>query len=339
MQPNNIQPQPMAAPLQTMPPSPQPMPPQSMPTTPSASPTSPAAKKHKISTILAVIFGLTTIALGAFLIFSILNKKPETAVIGDTTVPTSTPLSKIEIPANSAEDILKNALSGRTFTVNADYEEYISFTDSSKYEYSYYRDTPSDRYKLQPSTKTGTYTVKDKTITLNNSETFQITGDYLVKGESKDSNNKTAVYFDSLQLNNVLPNITTALNNYLNTNKKSEMPNYEKIRIDRFYCRADFDNKKITNADSYLCDTTYSYIFDQSKLEEQMKAAKISNFPAYCAANNSPYKIFLAEEGECNNNGTASTWSFVIVRTDNITYRVTGTFRTIEGITDPLPRY
>lgn len=117
------------------------------------------------------------------------------------------------------------------------------------------------------------------------------------------------------------------------------MPNYEKIRIDRYYCHADFSVKKMTNADSYLCDTSYSYLLDQTKIEAQMKAEKATSFANYCTLANSPYRIFLTEGGNCNNDETVSTWTYMIVRTDNISYQITGTFRAIEGTTEPLARY
>lgn len=345
MQPNNMQPQPAMAPMQ---PTPQPIlqpnaptqPQQPMPTNYQQTPIPSAPKKKaNIGFILAIVFALLSLVLGILLILNLNKKSPEVATVGDVAIPLSTPLSKVQIPEGSPDDILKDVLAGRTFTVNSSYDEYITFTSNSKYEYSYYREPFADRQKLQPSTEPGTYTVKGDIITLSNEETFKIKGDYLIKDSEKISKNSNAVYFDSLQLHNTIQNISVAFSNYLNTAKKAEMPNYEKVRIDRFYCHADFSVKKMTNADSYLCDTTYSYLFDQAKLETQMKAAKTTSFTTYCTLKNSPYRIFLTEGGNCNNDETVSTWSYVIVRTDNISYQITGTFRTIEDATEALPRY
>ena len=331
MQPNNMQPAPQPTP---------PIQPQSMPNGYQQAPVpSVPKKKSHISLFFAIIFALLSLALGVILVLNLTKKAPEVTTVGNIAVPLSTPLSKVEIPDNSPEDILKDALTGRTFTTNSSYDEYITFTSDSKYEYSYYREPSTDRQKLQPSTEPGTYTVKDNTITLSNEEEFKIKGDYLIKNSEKISKNSNAVYFDSLQLRNIVQNITVAFSNHLNTSKKAETPNYEKIRIDRFYCRADFSVKKMTNADSYLCDTTYSYLFDQAKLDAQMEEAKITDFAAYCALENSPYHIFLTEGGECNNDKTVSTWTYTIVRTDNISYQITGSFRTIDDSTETLPRY
>ncbi|MBO4855257.1 hypothetical protein J6X15_04255 [Candidatus Saccharibacteria bacterium] len=331
MQPNNMQAQPAMAPNQM---------PQQSPMNYQTTPVPPTAKKASpLGMILAIVFGV--IALGLIIFIVIDKMKPQDKPV-DThvmTAPLSTRLSEIDIPKGSEADILKNTLAGRTFTVNSAFDEYITFTSESKYEFSYYRSPVEDRLKLQASTDPGTYTVNDKAITLSNGESFQITGDYLVKTSDKMSNNKTTVYFDALQLDSIMPNISVALSTYLNTNKKADAPNFEKVRIERFYCHADYSIKKMTNADSYLCDTTYSYLFDQSKLATQIKAAKAANFPAYCALKKSPYSTYVADGGTCNPDYTVSTWSYVIVRTDNISYRVTGSFRTIEDSTEALPRY
>ena len=331
MQPNNMQAQPAMAPMQA---------PQQSPMNYQQTPVPPIAKKASpLGMILAIVFGV--IALGLIIFIVIDKMKPQDKPV-DTyvmTAPLSTRLSEIDIPDGSEADILKNALAGRTFTVNSSFDEYITFTSESKYEFSYYRKPTEDRLKLQASTDPGTYTVNDKAITLSNGETFQITGDYLVKTSEKLSSNKTAVYFDALQLDTIMPNISVALNTYLNTNKKADAPNFEKVRIDRYSCHADYSIKKMTNADSYLCDTTYSYLFDQAKLSTQVSAAKLKSFPAYCAAKKSPYLTYVTDGGTCNEDYTVSTWSYVIVRTDNISYRVTGSFRTIEDSTEALPRY
>ena len=341
MQPDNMQSQPAMAPMQSAAPQPNaPIPPQPMPIGYQQAPTPPTPKKKSnISPVLAIFFALLSLILGILLIFNLTKKTPENATVGDITIPISTPLSKVKIPEGSPKDILKDVLAGRTFAINSSYDEYITFVNDSKYEYSYYREPFADRQKLQPSTEPGTYKVDGDTITLSNEETFQIKGDYLIKTSQKISNNNTAVYFDSLQLHTIIQNISVAFSNYLNTTKKVEMPNYEKIRIDRYYCHADFSVKKMTNADSYLCDTSYSYLLDQTKIEAQMKAEKATSFANYCTLANSPYRIFLTEGGNCNNDETVSTWTYMIVRTDNISYQITGTFRAIEGTTEPLARY
>lgn len=348
MQPNNMQFQPNMAPMQPQQPvQPAPqlntLPPQNTPPANYQTTPIPQAKKEKghLSLLLAVIFGLATLGLVAYIVVDkVVNKKPtgenETHALN---AQPSTPLSQIKIPDGSPEDILKNVLAGRTFAINPSHDEFITFTTDSKYEFSYYREPNADRKKLQPSTEAGDYTVKGSTITLSNDESFQITGDYLVKSTDRVSKNKTAVYFDSLQFSKAMPNITIALSNYLNTVKKPEVPNFEKIRIDHLYCHADYSNNNMTNADSYICDTSYSLLFDEAKLATQMQAAKIANFPSYCALKNSPYNLFLLDNGFCNMDNTVSSWAFVIVRTDNISYRVTGTFRTIQGSTGIPQRF
>ena len=334
MQPNNIQTQPTIPIPQT--------PQQPIPTSSQVAPApSPIVKKaNPLGIILAIIFGLTTLGL---IIYTIIDKtkqpQDEPVDTSATSAPLSVRLSEVTIPDGSEADVLKNTLAGRTFTVNSNFDEYITFTSESKYEFSYYRNPVEDRLKLQASTDPGTYTVSDKTITLSNGETFQITGDYLVKTNDKISNNKTAVYFDALQLDTIIPNLSIALNTYLNTNKSPDVPEFEKTRIDRFYCHADYSIKKMTNADSYLCDTNYSYIFDQAKLTAQIKKAKANDFPALCTAKKNPYLSYITDGGVCTKDYTISTWSYIIIRTDNISYRVTGSFRTIDDSTDPLPRF
>ncbi len=331
MQPNNMQAQPAMAPN----PAPQ-QPSMNYQTTPIP----PVAKKSSpLGMILAIVFGLIAIGLIIFIVVDKMKPQNQTVDTHVMTAPLSTRLSEITIPDGSEADILKNALAGRTFTVNSAFDEYITFTSDSKYEFSYYRNPVEDRLKLQASTDPGTYTVNDKAITLSNGETFQITGDYLVKTNNKLSNNKTAVYFDALQLDYVLPNISVALNTHLTTTKKSEAPNFEKIRIDRFFCHADYSINKMTNADSYLCDTTYSYLFEQAKLQQQITKAKVKSFPAYCATKNSPYAVYVADGGICEEDYTVSTWSFAIIRTDGVGYSVIGSFRALDGSTEALPRF
>ena len=338
MQPNNMQAQPAMSPMQANMATPQ-----SAPMNYQTPPIPPAPKKQSnLGMVLAIIFGVIALGLLIFIVVDklVLNKNDKPVEKEATSAPLSVRLSEIEIPDGSTADVLKNTLAGRTFTVNSEFEEFITFTSDSKYTYSYFREPSTDREKLQASTQSGTYTVNDKAITLDNEETFQITGDYLVKTSEKISKNNTAVYFDALQLDTVLPNISVAFSTYLNTNKDTNAPNFEKARIDRYYCRADYNNKKMTSADSYLCDTTYSYLFDKAKIETKFNAAKVKSFPAYCAIKNSPYLSYIKDGGSCQNDFTISTWNFVIVRvTDNISYRVMGAFRTLDDSTEALPRF
>ena len=256
-----------------------------------------------------------------------------------STAPLSTRLSEISTPEGSESDLFKKTLAGRTFTVNASFDEYVSFTSESKYLFSYYEKPVEGRPKLQASSKPGTYTVNNKTISLDNGETFEIVGDYLVKNTEKVSKNRTAVYFDALQLNSVIPNVSLALNNYLKSNKKPQDADFEKTRIDRFFCHADRSFKKMTNADSYICDTTYSYVFDQSKIQPQITTAKVKDFPTYCLTKGNSYSSYVSDGGNCNSDYSISNWSYVIVRTDNVTYRVTGAFRAVSDSTETLPRF
>ena len=335
-----MQPQPTMMPMQAQPnqPAPQATAPINYQTTPISQP---QKKKGHLSLVLAILFCMTTLGLAAYIIVDkVINNKPTGGdEVHALDADLSTPLSRIKVPEGSTEDILKNALAGRTFAINPSHDEFITFTSDSKYEFSYYREPNANRKKLQPSTESGEYTVKGSTITLSNEESFQITGDYLLKTTDRISNNKTAVYFDSLQFSKAMPNITVALSSYLNNTKKPEAPNFEKIRIDHIYCHADYSNNNMTNADSYICDTSYSLLFDEAKLATQMQTAKIANFPSYCALKNSPYGVFLTDGGSCNIDNTVSNWAFVIVRTDNISYRVTGTFRTAQGSSDTLQRF
>lgn len=308
------------------------------PTPPTPAPVK-TKKTGRLSTTLAVIFGIIAIGAVTFIVLEKLKPQEECINTDVSTAPLSTRLSEIDIPEGSEADILKKTLAGRTFTVNATFDEYVSFTSESKYIFSYYDKPLEGRPKLQASSKPGTYTVKNKTITLDNGETFEIVGDYLVKGTEAISKNRTAVYFDALQLDSVIPNISLALNTYLKNNKKPELADFEKTRIDRFSCRADRSFKKMTNADSYICDTTYSYTFDQSKLQTQISAAKAKDFPAFCQTKSSPYLGYVADGGNCNQDYSITNWSYVIVRTDNVTYRVTGAFQAVEDSTEPLPRF
>ena len=333
MQPNNMQTQPAMAQM----PTPQPTP-ANYPTAPAPASIKPK-KAGRLGTILAIIFGIIAFGAIAFIIFDKLKPQEEPVNTDVSTAPLSTRLSEISIPEGSDADIFKKTLAGRTFTVNTAFDEYITFTNESKYVFSYY-DKPSEgRTILQASSKPGTYTVKDKTITLDNGESFEIVGDYLVKNTETISKNRTAVYFDALQLDSVIPNISLTLNTYLKNNKKTELGDFEKARIDRFTCHADRSFKKMTNADSYLCDTTYSFLFNQSKIKAKMEAAKQLDFITFCRMKGTPFLGFLNNGGTCNPDYTVSSWSYVIVRTDNVSYRVTGTFNTIEDSTAPLPRF
>lgn len=341
-----MQTQPMAAPLQT-PQTPQaPQAPQQpqvnyQPTPPPIQMPTPnkPQKNRRISTILAIIFGITTVALLAFIVIDKLKPQEQQVDTDVSTAPLSTRLSEISTPEGSESDIFKKTLAGRTFTVNASFEEYVTFTSESKYLFSYYEKPVEGRPKLQASSKPGTYTVNNKTISLDNGETFEIVGDYLVKNTEKVSKNRTAVYFDALQLNSVIPNVSLALNNYLKSNKKPQDADFEKTRIDRFFCHADRSFKKMTNADSYICDTIYSYVFDQSKIQPQITTAKVKDFPTYCLTKGNSYSSYVSDGGNCNSDYSISNWSYVIVRTDNVTYRVTGAFRTVSDSTEALPRF
>lgn len=335
MQPNNMPTQPAMAP-QSAPINPQP--------TPNPTPTPPPApakpqKASRLSLILAIVFGLIALGLAVYVVFDKLKPQEKCVNTDASTAPLSTRLSEISVPEGSEPDILKNTLAGRTFAVNPAFDEYVTFTDTSKYIFSYYSKPAEDRIAVQASSKPGNYTVNGKTINLDNGESFEITGDYLVKTTDKISKNKTAVYFDAAQLNSVIPSISLALNSYLNNNKTSESASFDKARIDRFYCRADYSIKKMTNADSYLCDTNFTYIFNQSKYKTQMETAGKQDFVTFCNMKGTPFLKYIMDGGSCNSDFTISDWSYVIVRTDNLSYRVTGVFRTIEGDTSPLPRF
>ena len=164
-------------------------------------PPKPPKKPSRLPLVLAIIFAITTIGLIVVLVLEKLAPKqpaigPDETETHVLSAPLFTRLSEIDIPDDSPEDIIKNALAGRTFLFENNYDQYLRFITDSKFEFAYYANPDTDFRKLQASDDNGTYKItNNKTITLSNGESFTITGDYLVKTTDTLSHNQNYVYF------------------------------------------------------------------------------------------------------------------------------------------------
>lgn len=227
-------------------------------------------KKHPLRSILIALIILASLGLNVFFQINKL-KAPET--VDETAVipPISTPLSKIN------QDMLADALAGRSFTVDKLFDQSLTFTDSTHYTFSYYRQE-SDQKTLPASTESGTFTISENTITLSGGDSFTVSGDYLIKASDQLSANKNAIYFDSLQLASFSRSFASALTAHINKQLLSgedENPatakNFKKAQLDHFSCA--FDQSRMTNADNFVCATSYTRLF-----ANDIKDTKSNNF-------------------------------------------------------------
>ena len=148
----------------------------------------PAAKSNPLPTILAIVFGITTIALGGLIAYDkLVANKSEMPVDDNSVIALSTPLSKVDA-ANYTK-----ALTGRVFTVDGSFEQTIKFTSATEYEYSYYQNPAIDIANFDLSLKHGSYTINGTEINLDSNDSFIITNDYLVKKSDKHSKNTDTV--------------------------------------------------------------------------------------------------------------------------------------------------
>ena len=295
-------------------------------------PPKPAKKPSKLPLILAIIFATTTVGLTVILILGKFAPK-QTAPTGDTethvlSAPLSTRLSEINIPDGSAGDIIKNALAGRTFVLGSRYDQFLRFTNDSKYEFAYYIDPQTDFRKLQASDDNGEYKITDnKTITLSGGESFDVVGDYLVKTTDALSHNKKYIYFDNVQYPNIIQNLTVAYASHINSSLATDDLRANKIFIDDLTCF--IDNPNMTAADTYSCNITTTAHFDPKNIDPLLEINEENikeSFADLCATKTEKFaKYYLGpNHSTCNNDYSITTTAIIIVRTDNISYRITG---------------
>lgn len=296
-----------------------------------SAPATPATKKSHSALIFAILFALIAAGLGAFIILDkfVFNKKSTATDTRVETAPMSVRLSEIQIPSGSAGDIIKNALAGRTFIYGERYDQFLHFIDESKYEFSYYHAPDEDYRKLQVSVDTGTYNVADnRVINLSNGEMFTITGDYLIKNSSKLSNNKNQIYFDLNQYTNVITNISAAYTSYTNAALGTDGIKASKVIVDKLRCYV--GDKNITAADAYACEVHTTAYFDAKNITPLLpvdKKGKLKQtFAKYCPLHPEYFSAYYtdANNSACYNDYTITNSAIAIIRTDNVSYRVTG---------------
>ena len=287
-------------------------------------------KKSHAAVVFAILFALIAVGLGVFIILDkfVLNKKTGEVDTRVETAPMSVRLSEIQIPQGSADDIIKNTLSGRTFVYGERYDQYLHFTNTEKYEFSYYRAPLADYRKLQVSNDNGTYKVTGNNyISLSNGEAFTITGDYLVKNTDKLSNNKNQIYFDNEQYANVIANITAAYTSYISSSLESDANKASKIIIDNMSCYV--GDKNLTAADTYACKLKTTAYFDSKYIDPLLpvnKKGKKQTFLKYCQTNPDQFTGYYTDElnSVCGEDYYITNETIAIIRTDNVSYRVTG---------------
>ena len=292
-------------------------------------------KKSHLALVLAIIFAIIAVGLGVFIILDkvVFNKKTGTVDTRVETAPMSVRLSEIQIPQGSADDIIKNTLAGRTFVYGERYDEYLRFSDTEKYEFSYYHAPLADYRKLQVSNDNGTYKVTGNNyISLSNGEAFTITGDYLVKNTDKLSNNKNQIYFDNDQYANVIANITAAYTSYVNGSLESDANKASKIIINSMRCYV--GDKNLTAADTYACELKTTAYFDAKYIDPLLPANKKGvkqTFLKFCTANPDKFTGYYTDalNSSCGEDYTITNTATAIIRTDNVSYRVTGVNPTV----------
>ncbi len=292
---------------------------------PSATPpTPPKAKSGLASTIMAIVFGITSVALITFIIFDkVLPKNQTEEPTAVASVSTSTPLSSVDA-ANYAA-----ALPGRIFTIDGNFEQTIKFTSATEYEYSYYANPETDVAKFDLSIKRGTYTIANDEISLDSGDSFLIKSDYLVKKTDKVSNNKSTVYFDSYQISTVYAKITKAFKTKLASWGGDTSYNASKAYLDHLTCST--DSKRLTNADNYICHTDFDLYFDESGITTLLQDEKVTNFLALCNS----YAGLKYYGGTCNANNSISTNRNLVVRIANNTdYSITGVWTDAEAVVE-----
>ena len=293
------------------------------------------AKTKSTGGLIAIIILLVVLllGLGIFVLVDklILSKKTvvETNDLNGTSQSIS--LSNVEIPEGSDADILKNVLAGRTFLVNEIYDQYITFKNNSEYTYSYYRtpDQVLDHFQNVPSEHNGTFTVNDKVITLSGGDTFTITGDYLVKTSDKLSSNKNTIYFDANQLTIFKKSLTNAVSSYMNglQKKATDALATQKSVVNSYTCT--YDRPHMTNADSFVCSSTYTLYFSAKDVEKAAEEGKA--FTSLCPTLAEAYGATNYVDAcvvNSENVGALQTWSNLIVRIKSATnYELTGSYR------------
>ena len=292
-------------------------------------------KKSHLALVLAIIFAIIAVGLGVFIILDkvVFNKKTGTVDTRVETAPMSVRLSEIQIPQGSPDDIIKSTLAGRTFVYGERYDEYLRFSDTEKYEFSYYHAPLADYRKLQVSNDNGTYKVTGNNyISLSNGEAFTITGDYLVKNTDKLSNNKNQIYFDNDQYANVIANITAAYTSYVNGSLESDANKASKIIIDSMRCYV--GDKNLTAADTYACELKTTAYFDSKYIDPLLPANKKGvkqTFLKFCTANPAKFAGYYTDalNSSCGEDYTITNTATAIIRTDNVSYRVTGVNPTV----------
>lgn len=283
----------------------------------------PAAKSNPLSTILAIVFGITTIALGGLIAYDkLVANKSEIPVDDNSVIALSTPLSKVDA-ANYTK-----ALTGRVFTVDGSFEQTIKFTSATEYEYSYYQNPATDIANFDLSLKHGSYTINGTEINLDSNDSFIITNDYLVKKSDKLSKNTATVYFDSIQLQNTYTSITKALKSKLSSWGGDASYKASKAYLSHLSCST--NSKRLTNADNYICNTDFDLYFDAKSVEKTLAEQKVANWATLCH-NFAGLKFY---NGNCGaNNSIAISRNLVVRISNDDNYSITGIWTDAEAAT------
>lgn len=294
---------------------------------PQPTPTAPQkAKTGIISTILAIIFGIISVALVVFIVLDKVAPKDEIAApTAVAEISLSTPLSSIETAKHGA------ALSGRIFTVDGTFEQSIKFLSATEYEYSYYKAPSTDRAKYDLSIKQGSFTVNNGEISLDSGDVFIIQGDYLVKKTDKLSANKSTVYFDSQQLYSTYTKITKAFKAKLASWGGEASFNANKVSLNHLSCTT--DSKRLTNADNYICQSNFNIYFNEADITSLLTEQKANDFIALC----DKYDGLKYYAGTCSEDYSINTERNLVVRiTDNTDYSITGVWTDAEVVIAPI---
>ena len=285
-------------------------------------PPAPKAKSNPLPIILAVFFGLATLGLGGYLVYDkLIVGKSNTPVEDTSAIALNTPLSKVDAARYA------DALAGRVFTIDGNFEQAIKFTSATEYEYSYYQNPTVDFANFDLSLKHGTYTIVNNEVSLDSGDSFIITKDYLVKKTDKLSKNTATVYFDSMELQNVYTGITKAFKSKLSSWGGDASYKADKAYLSHLTCST--NSKRLTNADNYICDTDYDLYFDAKSVEKTVVEQKKPNFFTLCQ-NYAGLKFY---GGTCSktNYSISGNHNLVVRVSDDGNYSITGIWTDAEA--------
>ncbi len=288
----------------------------------------PPKKKHNAFIPISIILLIACIGLGVF-IFLDKSKPAKTPVeiaaesVNDITIP----LSEVKIESKDDEErnqLMTQALVGRTFSVTANADQNITFDDAKNCTFNYYRDPTNDYRKIQPSTEHTTYTVSGNTIKLGSGDQFSISDDYLIKTNDGHSKNVNTVYFDAYQYGDSIKNTNQAITSHFNGLAKGNenAMNFEKVRIDTTDTTCRVGDSRLTNADNYLCDITYIIYFDQEKTDKVIEEAELKDYMTYCEK--AKTNIGFTSGGVCQTDYSIRNTGKIIVRINGENYSIIG---------------